>query len=54
MKIIVVTDLHLVPPPERIYGFDPAARLDACLKDIEALHGDAEFCVITGDLVDRG
>ena len=54
MKFVIVPDLHLVAPPERLWGLDPNARLDACLSDIERWHGDAEFCVIMGDLADRG
>lgn len=54
MKIIHVTDLHLVPPGERLWGLDPLARLDACLADVARHHGDAVFCVITGDLAERG
>ena len=51
MKIIHVTDLHLVPPGEKLWGFDPMARFEACLADIERHHRDAAFCVITGPLV---
>jgi 3',5'-cyclic-AMP phosphodiesterase len=54
MKFIHLTDLHLVPQGERLWGFDPFARLDACLADIKKHHADAEFCAITGDLTDRG
>lgn len=54
MKFVHVTDPHLVPPGERLWGLDPCARLDACLTDIETWHGDADFCVISGDLADRG
>ena len=54
MKIIHVSDLHLLKPGEKVWGIDPAARLDACLADIERHHGDADFCVISGDLTDRG
>lgn len=54
MKIIQVSDLHLVPPGTRLLGLDPRARLDACLADINAQHGDAALCVFTGDLADRG
>lgn len=53
-KFVQVTDTHLVPAGRRIYGLDPLARLDACVADINAHHGDAAFCVVTGDLVDRG
>jgi len=54
MKFIHVTDLHLVDPFEDLWGLNPYQRFDACLTDIDAWHGDAEFCVISGDLTDRG
>ncbi|MCP5366824.1 MAG: phosphodiesterase [Hyphomicrobiales bacterium] len=54
MKFIHVTDPHLVPAGQRLFDLDPVARLDACVADINAHHGDADLCVITGDLADRG
>jgi 3',5'-cyclic AMP phosphodiesterase CpdA len=54
MKLIHLTDLHLVAPGERLWGLDPAARLDAALDDIARHHGDADLCAITGDLAERG
>lgn len=54
MKFIHITDLHLTKPGELLWGLDPHARLDACLKDVERHHADAAFCVITGDLAERG
>ncbi|NNF78246.1 MAG: phosphodiesterase [Rhizobiales bacterium] len=54
MKFIHVTDLHLVAPGEMLWGNDPFARLDACLRDIAAYHQDAAFCFISGDLSERG
>jgi 3',5'-cyclic-AMP phosphodiesterase len=53
MKIIQVTDPHLVPPGETLWALDASARFDRCLDDIERWHSDAEFCVISGDLTDR-
>ena len=53
MKIIQVTDPHLVPSGQTLWGLDPCDRLNRCLDDIESWHGDAEFCVILGDLTDR-
>jgi 3',5'-cyclic AMP phosphodiesterase CpdA len=52
MKFIVLTDLHLMKPGERLWGLDPLERFERCLADIEKHHSDAEFCVITGDLCD--
>lgn len=54
MKFIQVTDPHLVPRGERLFALDPVARLEACVADIGRVHGDAAFCVVTGDLADRG
>lgn len=54
MKFIHFTDLHLVPKGELLWGFDSAARLECCLADLAKFHKDAGFCVISGDLVDRG
>ncbi len=54
MKIIHLTDTHLVAPGETLYDLDPQARLHAAVDSINTLHADAEFCIISGDLTDRG
>ena len=54
MKLIHITDTHLVKPGERLYGLDPQARLEACVADINRHHADADLCVITGDLTHWG
>jgi 3',5'-cyclic AMP phosphodiesterase CpdA len=54
MKFIHLTDTHLVAPGEPLHGLDPHANLLACVAAIRARHADAEFCVLTGDLVDNG
>jgi len=54
MKFVHLTDLHLVPPAQKLWGFDTFPRLDQCLADIVKYHGDAEFCAISGDLTERG
>ena len=54
MKFIHLTDLHLVPPGNLLWGNDPWQRLEAALADIERHHADAEFCFISGDLAERG
>ncbi len=51
---IHLTDLHLVPPAQKLWGLDPFARLDICLNDIARHHGDAKFCAMSGDLADFG
>lgn len=54
MKLVQITDPHFVPPGEELHGLNPRRRLDACVADINANHGDAELCVITGDLAHWG
>lgn len=54
MKIIHLTDLHLVPDGRSLYGLDPRARLEAAVADINRAHADAAAVVITGDLTHDG
>ncbi|MFB9947554.1 phosphodiesterase [Rhizobium puerariae] len=54
MKIIQITDIHLMPADETLFDNDPGARLAACLSDIRRNHPDADLCVITGDLAHHG
>ncbi len=54
MKLIQLTDLHIVPTGERLWGLNPSERLRAAVDDINSNHGDAELCVVTGDLVNNG
>lgn len=54
-----LTDPHLMPPGQRLYGLDPAERLRAAVADILRRHGPdgpapAAFALITGDLVHDG
>ena len=54
MKVIHVTDTHIVSAGEKLHGLDPLERLKLCFEDIATHHGDADLCVLTGDLSDRG
>ena len=54
MKLIHLTDTHLVAEGLTLYGLDPRARLEAAIADINRNHGDAELAVITGDLTNWG
>jgi len=54
MKILQVTDLHLVAPGKTLCGLDPFARLEACIADINRHHTDAELVIFTGDLSETG
>ena len=54
MKIIQISDLHLVAPGETVHRLDPLARLRAAIDDINRHHADAALVVASGDLADRG
>lgn len=54
MKIIQITDMHLVPAEREMHGVNPYGRLSACIDDVIENHSDAELCVFTGDLAHKG
>lgn len=54
MKIIQITDTHLVRSGERVSGVDPEDNLRRAVADVIDRHGDVDLLVITGDLCDRG
>jgi len=54
MKLIHITDTHLVQAGGILYGLDPRQRLDACIANINAHHPDAALCLVTGDLTHWG
>lgn len=54
MKVIALSDLHLVPRGGTSKGLDTAERLRLALADVRAKHADAAFCVMMGDLADNG
>jgi len=54
MKFIHLTDSHLVAPPQSLFEMDMGARLKGAIQSIKEHHGDADFCVVTGDLTHWG
>ncbi len=52
-KIIWLSDLHFTAEG-LVLGHDPRQRLDLAVGHINTHHADADCCVITGDLADRG
>ncbi|WP_410216231.1 phosphodiesterase [Paracoccus sp. (in: a-proteobacteria)] len=54
MKIIHLTDTHLMPRGVSANGVDPEARLRAAVADIGTRHADADLLAITGDLCNHG
>ncbi|WP_423067824.1 metallophosphoesterase [Devosia sp. CN2-171] len=54
LKFIVMSDLHLVPEGELSMTLDTGTRLEAAVDAVVARYGDADFCVLAGDLADLG
>jgi Icc protein len=53
-KFIHITDTHLVPPGNLLYGLNPIDRLALCVGDVNKHHADAAFAILTGDLAHKG
>jgi 3',5'-cyclic-AMP phosphodiesterase len=54
MKIIQITDTHLMPSGVIVNGVDPERQLRAAIADIVEKHADADLGVMTGDLCNFG
>ena len=54
MKIIQLTDLHLVPEGQKIHEINPSKRFERALANIKLRHPDLDLLVITGDLCNEG
>lgn len=54
IKIVHLSDAHIVAAPHRLYGLDPRERLARTIADIQARHDDADLYVATGDLAHWG
>ena len=54
LKILQITDCHLVSPGDRLFTLDPAEQLRKAVADINRHHADAHLCVLTGDLANDG
>ena len=54
LKFLVFSDLHLVDADETSHGLDTYRRFAKGVDWVNAQHGDADFCVLAGDLADLG
>jgi Icc protein len=54
MKFIHLSDIHLLAGSQFLHGIDPRVRIDAAVDSICAHFADVEFCMVTGDLTDKG
>ncbi|MCC9626108.1 phosphodiesterase [Thalassospira sp. MA62] len=54
MKFIHLSDLHILARNDTSRKPDAEATLRKVISEINLYHGDAEICVITGDITHRG
>jgi 3',5'-cyclic AMP phosphodiesterase CpdA len=54
LKFVVMSDLHVMPQGELSVTLDTGARLEQAIDAVIARYGDADFCVLAGDLADLG
>jgi 3',5'-cyclic AMP phosphodiesterase CpdA len=54
LKFLVFSDLHLVDAGETSHGLDTHRRFADGVDWVNTHHGDADFCVLAGDLADLG
>ncbi|KZL04623.1 3',5'-cyclic adenosine monophosphate phosphodiesterase CpdA [Pseudovibrio axinellae] len=53
LKLIVMSDIHLLPEGEVKRGLDTGPRFEAALDSVQALHMDADLCVFAGDITEK-
>ncbi|MDB5589423.1 MAG: hypothetical protein JWP26_4393 [Devosia sp.] len=54
LKFVVMSDLHLMPQGELSMTLDTGARLEQAVDAVIERYGDADFCILAGDLADMG
>ena len=54
LKFLVLSDLHVMPEGELSVTLDTGARFEQAVEAITARYGNADFCVLAGDLADLG
>lgn len=54
LKFVVMSDLHVMPEGELSVTLDTGARLEQAVEAVIDRYGDADFCILAGDLTDLG
>lgn len=54
LKLVIMSDLHLVPEGEISNTLDTAERLRQAVDSVNARHADADMVILAGDLADLG
>lgn len=54
LRIVVMSDLHVVPEGQMSLTLDTGKRLEQAVDAVIARYGDADMCILAGDLSDLG
>ncbi|MBL4873401.1 MAG: metallophosphoesterase [Rhodobacteraceae bacterium] len=53
LKLVVMSDIHLLPKGEVKRGLDTAPRFEKAIQSVNELHSDADLCVFAGDITEQ-
>ncbi|PCI05150.1 MAG: hypothetical protein COB78_00575 [Hyphomicrobiales bacterium] len=53
LKLIIMSDIHLLPRGEIKRGLDTAPRFECAIEDVNKFHSDADLCVFAGDITEK-
>jgi len=53
LKLVIMSDIHLLPKGEVKRGLDTAPRFKAAIETVNTLHNDADLCIFAGDLTEK-
>jgi Icc protein len=53
LKLVIMSDIHLLPKGEVKRGLDTAPRFESAIQNVNSLHGDADLCVFAGDITEK-
>ncbi len=53
LKLIIMSDIHLLPKGEVKRDLDTAPRFKSAIDSLNALHTDADLCVFAGDITEK-
>ena len=54
LKLVILSDLHIVPEGSVSVTLDTFDRLEQGIRHLNDIHGDADLCILAGDLADLG
>ena len=53
LKLVIMSDIHLLPKGEVKRGLDTAPRFESAIQSVNELHRDADLCIFAGDITEK-